>query len=73
MTPVRSAATSHRPRRAALLEGLEANLREAAAELATGRSAGTTASDLDAFLAKVELIAHGTTAATNAYLERRGR
>ena len=46
---------------AALLDGLEANLREAAGE-----------TDLDAFIGEVERIAHGTTAATNALLERRG-
>ncbi len=46
---------------AALLEGLETNLRDAAG------GAG-----LDAFLGEVERIAHGTTAATNAFLERRG-
>ncbi len=46
---------------AALLEGLEANLRQAAGE-----------DGLEAFLAGVERIAHGTTAATNAVLERRG-
>ena len=46
---------------AALLDGLETNLREAAGE-----------SSLDSFLAEVERIAHGTTAATNAFLERRG-
>jgi N-methylhydantoinase A len=46
---------------AALLDGLETNLREAAGE-----------SGLDAFLGEVERIAHGTTAATNAFLERRG-
>jgi N-methylhydantoinase A len=45
----------------ALLEGLLANLREAAG-----------GHGLDALLADVERIAHGTTAATNAYLERRG-
>jgi N-methylhydantoinase A len=45
----------------ALLDGLEANLREAAGE-----------SGLEAFLGEVERIAHGTTAATNAFLERRG-
>jgi N-methylhydantoinase A len=45
----------------ALLDGLEANLREAAGD-----------AGLDAFLAEVERIAHGTTAATNAFLERRG-
>ena len=46
---------------AALLEGLEANLRQAAAD-----------EGLDSFLDRVERIAHGTTAATNAFLERRG-
>ena len=46
---------------AALLDGLEANLREAAGE-----------GGLDALLGEVERIAHGTTAATNAFLERRG-
>ena len=46
---------------AALLEGLEANLREAAG-----------GPELEPFLDRVERIAHGTTAATNAYLERRG-
>ncbi len=46
---------------AALLDGLETNLREAAGD-----------GGLDAFLAEVERIAHGTTAATNAFLERRG-
>ncbi|MFZ0044101.1 MAG: hydantoinase/oxoprolinase family protein [Solirubrobacteraceae bacterium] len=45
----------------ALLEGLESNLREAAGE-----------QPLDGFLDGVERIAHGTTAATNAFLERRG-
>ncbi len=45
----------------ALLEGLLANLREAAGS-----------EDLDGFLQNVSRIAHGTTAATNAYLERRG-
>ncbi len=45
----------------ALLDGLEANLRAAAGDRG-----------LDAFLAEVERIAHGTTAATNAFLERRG-
>jgi N-methylhydantoinase A len=45
----------------ALLEGLEANLVEAAGDRG-----------LEAFLGRVERIAHGTTAATNAYLERRG-
>lgn len=44
-----------------LLEGLETNLREAAGE-----------GGLESFLAQVERIAHGTTAATNALLERRG-
>ena len=46
---------------AALLDGLEDNLREAAGE-----------AGLDAFISEVERIAHGTTAATNAFLERRG-
>jgi N-methylhydantoinase A len=46
---------------AALLDGLEANLREAAGE-----------AGLDAFIGEVERIAHGTTTATNAFLERRG-
>ncbi len=45
----------------ALLEGLLSNLREAAGERG-----------LDGFLSTVERIAHGTTAATNAYIERRG-
>lgn len=45
----------------ALLDGLLANLGEAAG------GAG-----LEAYLADVERIGHGTTAATNAYLERRG-
>jgi N-methylhydantoinase A len=45
----------------ALLDGLETNLREAAG-----------AAGLDTFLTEVERIAHGTTAATNAFLERRG-
>jgi N-methylhydantoinase A len=48
---------------AALLDAVLANLDEAAA------GAG---GPLDAFLADVERVAHGTTAATNAYLERRG-
>ena len=46
---------------AALLDGLEANLREAAGD-----------AGLEVFLGEVERIAHGTTAATNAFLERRG-
>jgi N-methylhydantoinase A len=46
-----------------LLEGVLSNLREAAAD------AGL---ELDAFLAEVERVAHGTTAATNAFIERRG-
>jgi N-methylhydantoinase A len=45
------------------LEGLLANLRDAA------RDRGL---DLDGILAQIDRIAHGTTAATNAYLERRG-
>ncbi|MDQ2895312.1 MAG: hydantoinase/oxoprolinase family protein [Actinomycetota bacterium] len=45
----------------ALLEGLLTNLREAAGS-----------EDLDDFLRNVSRIAHGTTAATNAYIERRG-
>jgi N-methylhydantoinase A len=44
-----------------LIEGLLTNLREAAGE-----------QELSDFLEGVERIAHGTTAATNAYLERRG-
>ena len=48
---------------AALLEGLLANLEEAGSERGLG---------LDEILGRVERIAHGTTAATNAYLERRG-
>jgi N-methylhydantoinase A len=44
-----------------LIEGLLTNLREAAGD-----------QGLDGFLGTVERIAHGTTAATNAYLERRG-
>ena len=40
-----------------------ANLREAA---------GDAGLELDAFLREVERIAHGTTAATNAFIERRG-
>jgi N-methylhydantoinase A len=44
-----------------LIEGLLTNLREAAGD-----------QGLDGFLGSVERIAHGTTAATNAYLERRG-
>lgn len=44
-----------------LLEGLLSNLHEAAGE-----------AGLQALLARVERVAHGTTAATNAYLERRG-
>ncbi len=47
----------------ALLDGLLANLTEA------GRERGL---ELEATLAAVDRIAHGTTAATNAYLERRG-
>jgi N-methylhydantoinase A len=46
---------------AALLDGLETNLREAAG-----------GGGLEAFLGEVERIAHGTTAATNAFLERQG-
>ena len=46
-----------------LLEGLLANLGEAAQE--RGLSP-------DRILDEIERIAHGTTAATNAYLERRG-
>jgi N-methylhydantoinase A len=46
-----------------LLEGLLANLRDAAAEREL---------ELEAFLGQVERVAHGTTAATNAYIERRG-
>jgi N-methylhydantoinase A len=45
------------------LEGLLANLTEAGAERGLG---------LDEILVQVDRIAHGTTAATNAYLERRG-
>jgi N-methylhydantoinase A len=48
---------------AELLEGLLENLREAGAERGLG---------LDKILTQVDRIAHGTTAATNAYLERRG-
>jgi N-methylhydantoinase A len=48
---------------ASLLDGLLANLADAAAERDR---------DLDGILADVERIAHGTTHATNAYLERRG-
>lgn len=44
-----------------LLEGPLASLREAAGE-----------PGLEPFLGTVERIAHGTTAATNAYIERRG-
>jgi len=44
-----------------LLEGLLANLREAAGS-----------DGLESLLGTVERIAHGTTAATNAYIERRG-
>ncbi len=47
----------------ALLEGLLVNLTEAADERRV---------ELDEFLSEVERVAHGTTAATNAYLERRG-
>ena len=47
----------------ALLEGLLVNLTEAAGERGV---------ELDEFLSDVERVAHGTTAATNAYLERRG-
>lgn len=46
---------------AELIEGLLTNLRDAAGD-----------QGLSGFLADVERIAHGTTAATNAYLERRG-
>ncbi len=46
---------------AALLEGLETNLLEAAGDRG-----------LEPFLDEVARIGHGTTAATNAYLERRG-
>ena len=46
-----------------LLEGVLANLDEAAADAGLSR---------EAFLAEVERIAHGTTAATNAFIERRG-
>jgi N-methylhydantoinase A len=46
-----------------LLDGLLVNLRDAAADREL---------ELDAFLAEVERVAHGTTAATNAYIERRG-
>ncbi|HEY8625315.1 MAG TPA: hydantoinase/oxoprolinase family protein [Solirubrobacteraceae bacterium] len=46
---------------AELIEGLLTNLRDAAGD-----------SGLSGFLENVERIAHGTTAATNAYLERRG-
>src|SRR5512146_2479321 len=48
---------------AALLDGLLANLAEAAAEREL---------DLEEILGQVDRIAHGTTYATNAYLERRG-
>ena len=44
-----------------LIEGLLTNLREAAGD-----------QGLSGFLGTVERIAHGTTAATNAFLERRG-
>jgi N-methylhydantoinase A len=47
----------------ALLDGLLANLAEAAKERGL---------ELDELLAQVDRISHGTTAATNAYLERRG-
>jgi N-methylhydantoinase A len=47
----------------ALLEGLLANLGDAAAERGLG---------LPDFLARVERVSHGTTAATNAFIERRG-
>jgi len=47
----------------ALLEGLLVNLRDAAGE--RGLS-------LEEFLADVDRVAHGTTAATNAFIERRG-
>jgi len=47
----------------ALLEGLLANLRDAAADRDLS---------LERFLASVERVAHGTTAATNAFIERRG-
>jgi N-methylhydantoinase A len=46
-----------------LLDGLLANLEEAAQERGL---------DLEAFLDQVERVAHGTTAATNAFIERRG-
>lgn len=46
-----------------LLDGLLANLAEAAADRTL---------ELAAFLAQVERVAHGTTAATNAFIERRG-
>ena len=46
-----------------LLEGLLANLRDAAAERGM---------ELGVFLAQIERVAHGTTAATNAFIERRG-
>ena len=46
-----------------LLEGVLANLREAA---------GDAGLEPGAFLREVERIAHGTTAATNAFIERRG-
>ena len=48
---------------AALVEGVLANLEAAAQEVGL---------DLERFLPEVERIAHGTTAATNAYIERRG-
>ncbi|HET7146165.1 MAG TPA: hydantoinase/oxoprolinase family protein [Gaiellaceae bacterium] len=47
----------------ALVDGLLATLRSAADERAL---------DLATFLGSVDRIAHGTTAATNAYIERRG-
>ena len=47
----------------ALVEGLLATLRSAAEERGV---------ELSAFLADVDRIAHGTTAATNAYIERQG-
>ena len=49
----------------ALLDGLLANLNLAASEVDDGHG-------LSGFLDRVERIAHGTTAATNAYIERRG-
>jgi len=47
----------------ALLQGLLANLRDAATERGVS---------LEEFLADVDRVAHGTTAATNAFIERRG-